>query len=77
MLNEQEQWRRYVIKNLLYYSGIPLADYKARFGGAPEEQSPLLSELLNRGDAELRGGRLRLTEQGLAYSPSTGKAGIL
>ncbi|MCI8648858.1 MAG: coproporphyrinogen III oxidase family protein [Anaerotruncus sp.] len=76
LLNEQEQWRRYVIKNLLYYSGIPLADYKARFGGAPEEQSPLLSELLNRGDAELRGGRLRLTEQGLAYSDVIGPAFI-
>ncbi|WP_049652837.1 STM4012 family radical SAM protein [Kitasatospora sp. MY 5-36] len=69
-----EPRRRHLVQSLLQAEGLPLADYRARFGGSPAEDFPAeLAEFAERGwlddgDAEF----LRLSPEGLAHSDAAG-----
>ncbi|MER7578442.1 STM4012 family radical SAM protein [Kitasatospora sp. NPDC097691] len=69
-----EPRRRHLVQSLLQAGGMPLADYRARFGGSPAEDFPAeLAEFAERGwlaadDPE----HLRLSPEGLAHSDAAG-----
>lgn len=67
-LDDDERHRRFVIQTLLEVTGVDLAEREARFG----PPLPELRELEREGLAVDRGGRLRLTPEGLAASDLIG-----
>jgi oxygen-independent coproporphyrinogen-3 oxidase len=71
LLSEEEQRRRYLIKNLMYYRGIDKADYTQRFGnGIPDTAFEML---IDKGMVEDREGFIQLTAEGMAYSDDIGQ----
>ena len=84
-LNEDEARRRHLLQSLLQAQGMPVAEYRARFGTDPRDDFPAeLAEFAARGwlDTDARdraagdgaGPVLRLTPEGLAYSDALGPA---
>ncbi|MDO5096442.1 MAG: STM4012 family radical SAM protein [Peptostreptococcaceae bacterium] len=71
-LNLDERKRKYAIKNLLYRTGLSLADYKKHFGGELLQDFGFLGELLETKDLICREGRIFLSEQGLGKSDAIG-----
>lgn len=75
-LSEEEMKRRYVIKHLLIYPGLPVKQYQARFKAAAEEDFPLLNRWEREGFLEYgkSGGEtfLALTDAGLGLSDYLG-----
>lgn len=71
-LDPEEQRRRHIVKSLLQAEGLALDDYRRRFGSSPHDDLQELSLLPERGLAELRDGRLVLTEIGLERSDAIG-----
>ncbi|MGW5852183.1 STM4012 family radical SAM protein [Streptomyces sp. NPDC055254] len=73
-----EARRRHLLQSLLQAQGMPLADYRARFGTDPHEDFPAeLAAFASRGwveGAEAQSGTLRLTPEGLAHSDALGPA---
>ncbi|WP_280746434.1 MULTISPECIES: STM4012 family radical SAM protein [unclassified Parabacteroides] len=69
ILSREEQRKRYIIKNLLYYKGIDKADYEQRFGEAFHFPFELL---IDENLVEDKEGFIRLTREGLAYSDEIG-----
>jgi oxygen-independent coproporphyrinogen-3 oxidase len=76
LMDAEEQRRRYVIKNLLHCAGLPLGEYRQRFGSEAEQDYPLLGRLCSRGLAEQMGtanaDRICLTPRGLSLSDRIG-----
>jgi oxygen-independent coproporphyrinogen-3 oxidase len=80
ILNDDEQKRRFIIKNLLYYRGLCVNDYRRRFKSDPRADFPLFEELRETGCVEVCGETnaaapavfLRLTEKGLSLSDMIG-----
>ncbi|KAB8168871.1 coproporphyrinogen III oxidase family protein [Streptomyces sp. 3MP-14] len=76
-VDEDEARRRHLLQSLLQAAGLPVAEYRERFGTAPQDDFPgELAELADRGWlAEEDAGRLlRLTDEGLAHSDAVGPA---
>jgi oxygen-independent coproporphyrinogen-3 oxidase len=71
-LDREEQRRRHIVKSLLQAEGLALDDYHRRFGSSPQGDLPELALLPERGLADLRNGRLILTESGLERSDAIG-----
>ncbi|MFW3470923.1 STM4012 family radical SAM protein [Streptomyces microflavus] len=72
-----EARRRHLLQSLLQAAGLPLADYRARFGTDPREDFPAeLERFADRGwlDAQAPAGLLRLSPLGLAHSDALGPA---
>ena len=74
LLSTEEMQIRYIIKNLMYYRGVDLAEYEKRFGEKPDRN--LFREFTDRGWIEETGRIVRLTEEGMAYSDYIGQAFI-
>ena len=74
LLSTEEMQIRFIIKNLMYYRGVDLAEYEKRFGEKPDRN--LFRELTDRGWIEETGRIVRLTEEGMAYSDYIGQAFI-
>ncbi|SNT24900.1 coproporphyrinogen III oxidase, anaerobic [Anaerovirgula multivorans] len=68
ILNEEEQKRRFIIKNLLYHSGISIVDYKVIFDKDPEHDF----ELLNKGWVKRTNTHIKLTDKGMSLSDYIG-----
>ncbi|MEE1824969.1 STM4012 family radical SAM protein [Streptomyces sp. BE20] len=75
-MTPDEARRRHLVQSLLQADGLPVAEYRARFGSTPAEDFPV--ELA---DFEARGwlspgvdapGRLALSPEGLAHSDAVG-----
>ncbi|MFD7380460.1 STM4012 family radical SAM protein [Streptomyces anulatus] len=72
-----EARRRHLLQSLLQAAGLPVADYRARFGTDPGADFPAeLAEFAARGwlDASAPDGLLRLSPSGLAHSDALGPA---
>ncbi|MFJ6618929.1 STM4012 family radical SAM protein [Kitasatospora sp. NPDC091335] len=69
-----EPRRRHLVQSLLQAEGMPLADYRARFGSSPAEDFPAeLAGFAERGWlAEGDAASLRLSPEGLAHSDAVG-----
>lgn len=72
LLDREEQKRRYVIKNLFFYSGISFSEYGETFASDVRDDFPVLIEWEKRGYGGLREGRYRLTEAGMERSDALG-----
>ncbi|MFJ9609627.1 STM4012 family radical SAM protein [Kitasatospora sp. NPDC101176] len=72
-MSGDEPRRRHLVQSLLQAAGMPLADYRARFGSTPTEDFPVeLAEFAARGWLAEDGERLLLTPEGLAHSDAAG-----
>ncbi|MFF3611433.1 STM4012 family radical SAM protein [Streptomyces sp. NPDC002580] len=73
-VDEDEARRRHLLQSLLQAEGLPVADYRLRFGRDPHEDFPAeLAVLAARGWLAHGGGeRLRLSAEGLAHSDAIG-----
>ena len=71
LLSTEEMQIRFIIKNLMYHRGVDLAEYEKRFGEKPDRN--LFREFTDRGWIEETGRIVRLTEEGMAYSPAVRK----
>lgn len=72
-----EPRRRHLLQSLLQAEGMPVAEYRARFGVAPEQDFPaVLRRFADAGwlDGTAGPGRLRLSAEGLAHSDAVGPA---
>jgi oxygen-independent coproporphyrinogen-3 oxidase len=73
-----EARRRHLLQSLLQARGMPLAEYRERFGAGPYEDFPVeLADFAARGwleGAGTRGEWLRLSPEGLAHSDALGPA---
>ncbi len=70
-----EARRRHLLQSLLQARGMPLADYRDRFGSAPDDDFPAeIAAFAARGwlDGTAPTGVLRLSEEGLAHSDALG-----
>ncbi|GAA2252341.1 coproporphyrinogen III oxidase [Streptomyces ruber] len=72
-----EARRRHLLQSLLQAEGLPVADYRRRFGSGPYDDFPAeLATLAGRGwlaePDDRDSGRLRLTAEGLAHSDAIG-----
>lgn len=74
LLSTEEMQIRFIIKNLMYYRGVDLAEYEKRFGEKSDRN--LFREFTDRGWIEETGRIVRLTEEGMAYSDYIGQAFI-
>ena len=72
ILNEEEQKRRFIIKNLLHHSGISIVDYKTIFGKEPEYDFTLLKDIQNKGWAKRTNTHIILTDKGMSLSDYIG-----
>ncbi len=75
-LSDEEMKRRYVIRHLLIYPGLPLESYRKRFNSQAEEDFSLLAKWKKEGFLEChRAGDeryLALTQEGLGFSDCLG-----
>lgn len=67
-LNFEEVERRFIIKNLGYYKGLDLKEYKKIFSKDLLKAYPIFEELFKEKLIELEGKKLRLTKKGIKYS---------
>jgi oxygen-independent coproporphyrinogen-3 oxidase len=72
ILDEEEAKRRFVIKNLLFYRGLSLIDYRERFRSELLADFPLIDRLLTLLYAVNTDGFIRLTPLGLSLSDHIG-----
>ncbi len=70
-LAPDEQRRRYIIKNLLYYAGMDKEEYQTRFGQSVDAD-PLFASLAERGWLVDDGRHIRLTDEGMSRSDFIG-----
>ncbi|MFE7442269.1 STM4012 family radical SAM protein [Streptomyces chartreusis] len=73
-MDPHEARRRHLLQSLLQAEGLPVDDYRARFGTTPlDDFGPELHRLADRGWlAEADSAHLRLTPEGLAHSDAVG-----
>ncbi|MGA5820191.1 STM4012 family radical SAM protein [Kitasatospora sp. NPDC094028] len=68
-----EPHRRHLAQSLLQAEGMPLAEYRERFGAPPSDHFPAeLAEFAEHGWLADDRDRLRLSPEGLAYSDAVG-----
>ncbi len=72
LLSEEEQRRRFVIKNILFASGLSKEDYAAAFARDVEEDVPILRKWIEGDYAFETEGVIRLTEEGVSLSDHLG-----
>lgn len=72
ILNENEQKRRFVIKNLMYHRGIALKEYNQLWQSKLEYDFPVIAELMAKKWVVQEAGFMRLTEEGLGLSDYIG-----
>ncbi|MFF8833418.1 STM4012 family radical SAM protein [Streptomyces sp. NPDC015131] len=75
-MDGDEARRRHLVQSLLQARGMPLADYRSRFGSDPyEDFGAELAEFAGRGWLDgAEPGLLRLSPEGLAHSDAVGPA---
>ncbi|MCX4767194.1 STM4012 family radical SAM protein [Streptomyces sp. NBC_01275] len=72
-MEHDEARRRHLLQSLLQAEGLPVADYRARFGSTPADDfGPELARLADRGWLTDDFARLKLTPEGLAHSDAVG-----
>jgi oxygen-independent coproporphyrinogen-3 oxidase len=73
-MDAHETRRRHLLQSLLQAGGLPVDDYRARFGSAPADDfAPELGRLTDRGWlSDTDPATLRLTPEGLAHSDAIG-----
>lgn len=71
-LNENEIKRRYVIKNLLHYTGISFLDYTKNFAASLYDDFPILKTFVKKGWGINFLQRFRLTQLGMSLSDYIG-----
>ncbi|MFD7590717.1 STM4012 family radical SAM protein [Kitasatospora sp. NPDC059811] len=72
-MSGEEPRRRHLVQSLLQAEGMPLADYRARFGSTPAADFPTeLAEFTARGWLADDQDRLVLSPEGLAHSDAAG-----
>ena len=72
LLNEEEQRRRYVMKHILFDTGIYLPDYRMHFKSEPEQDYKVIAEWMQNGYAVKNEEFIALTEEGFALSDYLG-----
>lgn len=72
LLSGEEQRRRYVIKHILFETGIDRRDYRQHFAGEPEFDFPCLKGWIADGYAVSADDRIYLTEEGFLLSDYLG-----
>lgn len=72
ILDQDEERRRYVIKNILFASGLDVRKYGQIFSGNLDRDFPLLPLWKEEGYVEESGGKYQLTEEGMARSDALG-----
>lgn len=72
LLSGEEQRRRYVIKHILFETGIDREDYRKHFAGEPELDFPCLNRWIADGYAVCGDDRIYLTEEGFLLSDYLG-----
>lgn len=74
VIDTDEARRRHLLQSILQADGLPVADYRARFGTDPHTDFPVELELLaDRGWlADTGPALLRLSPEGVAYSDAIG-----
>ena len=72
ILNQDELKRRFVIKNLLYYAGLCVSEYKDIFESTIFDDFPLIKRLVSDGYAEIFADYIKLTQLGLSFSDYIG-----
>lgn len=72
LLSENEQKRKYIIKNLFHSSGLPLTPYDTLFGGSVKEDFPILKQWITKGYAYQTEDTLFLTTEGMELSDYLG-----
>ena len=72
ILSEEEQKRRYVIKHILFDTGIHRQNYQQHFGSDVIQDFPLLVEWEKKGYLRMDKKRIFLTEEGFALSDYLG-----
>ena len=72
LLSEEEQRRRFVIKNVLFDCGLSKEEYMAAFSRDVEADFPVLREWIARDYALETEGVIRLTEEGFSLSDYLG-----
>ncbi len=72
ILNEDELKRRYIIKNLLYYTGIPVLEYENYYKADIIREFPIITDLIKGRYVEKIDNIIRLTPLGLGYSDGIG-----
>ncbi|MCZ4119085.1 STM4012 family radical SAM protein [Streptomyces sp. H39-S7] len=76
-MDGDEPRRRHLLQSLLQAEGMPVAEYRARFGAGPEQDFPVvLRRFADAGWLDGAAGpeRLRLSAEGLAHSDAVGPA---
>ncbi len=78
LLSEEEMLRRYIIKNLLFFTGIDLTEYQAVRRRAKQSEAslwedfPVFSELLSDHLVSCEKNKVFLTEKGMSLSDAVG-----
>ncbi|WP_330294990.1 STM4012 family radical SAM protein [Streptomyces sp. NBC_00503] len=74
-IDAEEARRRHLLQSLLQARGMPVAEYRGRFGSSPWEDFPAeLAAFAERGWLVDDAALLRLTPEGLAHSDAAGPA---
>lgn len=72
LLDQEEEKRRYVIKNILFTSGLDVRKYGQVFHGELDQDFPILRLWQEEGYVYERNGIYQLTEEGMARSDALG-----
>ena len=72
LLDKEEEKRRYVVKNILFISGLNAESYYNKFGSNPLEDFPLLKTWADKGYLKNKDRKYILTKEGLALSDLLG-----
>lgn len=72
ILGPEEQKRRYVIKNLMYYRGISLLEYRRLFNSDPADDFPVFQSFFEQKQCMIEAEWLKLTPLGLSLSDQIG-----
>ena len=71
-LNKEEEKRRYIIKNILFTSGLNRECYRKNFGENVEKEFPILTTWMEKGYLKEEKDTLKLTAEGMALSDDLG-----
>lgn len=72
LLNPEEERRRYLMKHILFGTGIWLEEYQKRFGTETEKDFPLLLDWIEQGYAVRKENRIVLNDTGFSLSDYLG-----
>ncbi len=72
VLSEEEQKRRYVIKNILFGNGISVTEYEQVFRGDIQTDFPIIADWEKKGYVVRDTSKIALTEEGISLSDYLG-----